>query len=147
MLGQAVKVKGYTAVSGMIVVVEQSSDQQAWSPVGAAAADTAGNCEVSVPGPPAFGSVWYRAEFTGYALNETLAGTAFSVEQAKAIIEGGETVGGGPAMVPQCYTDPVAISSVTNDAAVVLVVVIVLILIAVLAMRRRKPAEAKPKTK
>lgn len=78
-------------------------------------------------------------------MNETIAGTAFSVEQAKAFIENGETIGGGPAMVAQSYTDPVAISSVTNDAAVVLVIVIVLILIAVLAMRRRKPAAAKAK--
>jgi putative copper export protein len=144
-LGQAVAVKGYTAVAGMIVIVEQSSDQQTWTPVGAAAADTSGNYQVSVPGPPVFGSVWYRADFTGYAMNETIAGTSFSAEQAKAFIDAGETVGGGPAMVAQSYTDPVAISSVTNDAAVVLVIVIVLILIAVLAMRRRKPAVTKPK--
>jgi hypothetical protein len=78
-------------------------------------------------------------------MNETIAGTSFSAEQAKAFIDAGETVGGGPAMVAQSYTDPVAISSVTNDAAVVLVIVIVLILIAVLAMRRRKPAVTKPK--
>jgi hypothetical protein len=142
-LGQAVKVKGYTAVSGMIVVVEQSSDQQTWTPVGAAAADLSGNYEAAVPGPPAFGSVWYRADFTGYALNETLAGTSFSADQAKAYIDGGATVGDRQ-LVPESFTDPIAISSVTNDAAVVLVVVIVLILIAVLAMRRRKP-EVKPK--
>ena len=143
-LGQAVAVKGYTAVAGMIVIVEQSSDQQTWTPVGAAAADTSGNYQASVPGPPAFGSVWYRADFTGYALNETLAGTSFSAEQATAYIDGGATVG-DRRLVPESFTDPIAISSVTNDAAVVLVIVIVLILIAVLAMRRRKPAVAKPK--
>jgi hypothetical protein len=55
---------------------------------------------------------------------------------------------GSKTMVPESVTDPIAISSVTNDAAVVLVVVIVLIIIAVLAMRRRKPSPAatKPST-
>ena len=144
MFGQAVTVKGYTSVAGMIVIVEQSSDQQTWNPIGAVAADTSGNYQLAVPGPPAFGSVWYRADFTGYAMDAPVAGTTFSVEQAQAYIDAGETIGGA-AMVPQSYTDPVAISSVTNDAAVVLVIVIVLILIAVLAMRRRKPTTTKPK--
>ena len=140
-LGQSIKVQGYTAVAGMIVVIQQSTDQQTWNSVGATAADTSGNYAVSVPGPPAFGSVWYRANFTGYALNETYAGTSFSADQANAYINEGAVVG-GPRMVPESITDPIAISSVTNDAAVVLAVVIVLIVIAVVAMRRKKPETA-----
>jgi ABC-type transport system substrate-binding protein len=140
-LGQSVKVKGYTSVAGMIVVVQQSTDQQTWSSIGATAADTSGNYQVSVPGPPILGSVWYRANFTGYALNETYAGQSFSVDQANTYINEGAVVG-GPRMVPESITDPIAISSVTNDAAVVLAVVIVLIVIAVVAMRRRKPEAA-----
>jgi ABC-type transport system substrate-binding protein len=137
-LGQSVKVKGYTSVAGMIVIVQQSSDQQTWSPVSAAAADISGNYEVSVPGPPVLGSVWYRANFTGYALNETLAGTSFSADQANSYINEGASIG-NRRLVPESLTDPLAISSVTNDAAVVLAVVIVLIVIAVVAMRRKKP--------
>jgi hypothetical protein len=137
-LGQSVKVKGYTSVAGMIVVVQQSTNQQTWSSIGATAADTSGNYQVSVPGPPILGSVWYRANFTGYAVNQTYAGQSFSVDQANTYINEGAVVG-GPRMVPESITDPIAISSVTNDAAVVLAVVIVLIVIAVLAMRRRKP--------
>jgi len=140
-LGQSVKVEGYTAVAGMIVVVQQSTDQQTWNPVGAAAADAAGNYETSVPGPPVFGSVWYRANFTGYALNETLAGTSFSPDQANSYINEGASIG-DRRLVPESLTDPIAISSVTNDAAVVLAVVIVLIVIAVVAMRRKKPETA-----
>jgi ABC-type transport system substrate-binding protein len=140
-LGQSVKVKGYTSVAGMIVVIQESSDEQTWSSIGATAADTSGNYEVSVPGPPVFGSVWYRANFTGYALNETFTGTSFSVDQANAYINEGAVIG-GPRMVPESITDPIAISSVTNDAAVVLAVVIVLIVIAVVAMRRKKPETA-----
>jgi ABC-type transport system substrate-binding protein len=140
-LGQSIKVQGYTAVAGMIVVIQQSTDQQTWNSVGATAADTSGNYAVSVPGPSAFGSVWYRANFTGYALNETYAGTSFSADQANAYINEGAVVG-GPRMVPESITDPIAISSVTNDAAVVLAVVIVLIVIAVVAMRRKKPETA-----
>jgi ABC-type transport system substrate-binding protein len=138
-MAQAVRVKGATAVAGMIVVVQQSSDQQTWNPVAATAADTSGNYEVQVPGPPVFGSTWYRANFTGYALNETYAGKALSVDEANAYINEGITVGGGPRMVPESLTDPIAISSVTNDAAVVLVIVVVLIVIALAALRRRKP--------
>jgi ABC-type transport system substrate-binding protein len=141
MLGQAMKVKGYTSVAGMIVVIQQSSDQQSWTPVGAAAADAAGNYETSVPGPPVLGSVWYRANFTGYALNETFAGTSFGADQANSYINEGASIGDRQ-LVPESLTDPIAISSVTNDAAVVLAVVIVLVVIAVVAMRRRKPEAA-----
>ena len=143
-MGQAVRVKGATAIAGMIVVVQQSSDQQTWNPVAATAADTSGNYEVQVPGPSVFGSTWYRANFTGYALNETYAGKAFSVDQANGYINEGITIGGGPRMVPESLTDPIAISSVTNDAGIVLAVVIVLIVIALLAMRRRKPSARAP---
>ena len=144
-LAQAVRVKGYTAIAGMIVIVQESTDQQTWSPVAATAADTLGNYEVEVSGPPVFGSTWYRANFTGYALNETFAGKAFSVDQANSYINEGTTVGGGPRMVPESMTDPIAISSVTNDAAVVLVIVIVLVAIGLVALRRRKPAAPSPK--
>jgi len=140
-LGQSIKVQGSTSVAGMIVVVQQSTDRQTWNSVGAAAADDSGNYQVSVPGPPVFGSVWYRANFTGYALNATYAGTSFSADQANKYINEGAVIG-GPRMVPESVTDPIAISSVTNDAAVVLAVVIVLIVIAVVAMRRRKPQTA-----
>jgi ABC-type transport system substrate-binding protein len=140
-LGQSVKVEGYTAVAGMIVVIQQSTDQQTWNPVGATAADTSGNYAVSVPGPPGFGSAWYRANFTGYALNETFAGTSFSPDQANTYINEGASIGDQQS-VPESLTDPIAVSSVTNDAAVVLAVVIVLIVIAVVTMRRRKPEAA-----
>jgi ABC-type transport system substrate-binding protein len=135
------RVKGYTSVAGMIVVIEESTDQQNWQPVAAATADMSGAYEVSVPGPPAFGSAWYRADFTGYTMNETFAGQSLSVDQANAYIDEGQTAG-GTRLVPETVTDPIAISSVTNDAAVVLAVVIVLIVIAVVAMRRRKPEAA-----
>jgi ABC-type transport system substrate-binding protein len=141
------RVKGYTSVAGMIVEIQQSSDKESWTPVAAVSADMSGSYEVAVPGPPVFGSAWYRANFTGYAMNQTFAGQSFSVEQANAYINQGAAIGGSPdyRVVPPSLTDPIAVSSVTNDAAVVLVIVIVLILIAVLAMRRRKPAVAKPK--
>jgi hypothetical protein len=66
------------------------------------------------------------------------------VDQANAYVNEGQAIGGSPdyRVVPESLTDPIAISSVANDAAVVLVVVIVLIVIAVLAMRRRKPEAA-----
>ncbi len=137
-MGQSVRVKGYTSVAGMIVIIQQSSDRQAWKSIAAAAADTLGNYEVSVPGPPVFGSLWYRANLTGYALNETYAGKAFSVDQVNAYINEGLTVS-NKQLVPESLTDPIAISSVTNDAALVLVIV-VLIIIALVAMRRRKPS-------
>jgi peptide/nickel transport system substrate-binding protein len=145
-MGQSVTVKGYTSVAGMIVIVQESSDQQSWNPIVATVADSSGNYQTSVPGPPAFGTAYYRANFTGYALNETYQGQSFGVDQANSYIDEGVTTGGGPRMVPESVTDPIAISSVTNDAAVVLVVVIVLIVIAVVAMRRRKPPSPATKT-
>lgn len=133
------RVKGYAAVAGMIVFVQESPDQRTWDSVAATAADMSGNYEVSVPGPPIVGSAWYRANFTGYALNETYAGKVFSVDQANAYINEGLTVGDGR-LVPESITDPIAISSVRNDAAVVLVIAITLIVIVLVALRRRKPS-------
>jgi ABC-type transport system substrate-binding protein len=134
------RVKGYTSVAGMIVVIQESTDQQNWQPVGAGTADMSGNYDVSVPGP-LFGTAYYRANFTGYAMNETYAGKSFSVDQANAYINEGQSAGGGLRLVPPTLTDPIAISTVMNDAVGVLAIVVVLIVIAVLAMRRRKPPE------
>ena len=135
------KVKGYTSVAGMIVVIQESTDQQNWQPVGAGTADISGTYDVSVPGP-LFGSAYYRANFTGYAMNETFAGQSFSVDQANTYINEGQTVG-ARALVAPTMTDPIAISTVMNDAVAVLAIVVVLIVIAVVAMRRRKPEAAK----
>jgi len=74
-------------------------------------------------------------------MNETFAGMSLSVDQANAYINEGQTAGGAR-MVPETLTDPIAISSVTNDAGVVLAIVIVLIVIALVAMRRRRPQTA-----
>jgi hypothetical protein len=107
------------------------------------AADSSGNYQVSVPGPPVFGSTWYRANFTGYALNATeYGGQAISIDKVDWLIQNAST--GGRAMIPESMTDPIATSSVTNDAATVLAVVIVLIVIALAAMRRRKPSAPAP---
>ena len=143
-LGQPIRVQGATAVAGMVVVVQQSSDQQTWKSVAATAADSSGNYQVSVPGPPVFGSTWYRANFTGYALNATeYGGQAISTDKVDWLIQNA-SIGGGPRMIPESMTDPIAISSVTSDAGTVLAVVIVLIVIALVAMRRRKPSAPAP---
>jgi ABC-type transport system substrate-binding protein len=140
------RVRGYTSVAGMIVIVQQSIDRQTWKSVAAATADVSGNYEVAVPGPPAFGSAWYRTNFTGYVLNETYAGKAFSVDQANAYISKGMTVG-GRGLLSESLTDPIAISSVTNDTALVLVIVVALVVMALVALRRRKASTLSRTTK
>ncbi len=143
-LSLGTRVKGYTSVAGMVVVIQESSDKENWQPVGAGTADMSGTYDISVPGP-LFGSAYYRANFTGYAMNQTYAGKSFSVDQANAYINEGQTAGGGLRLVPPTLTDPIAISTVTNDAVGVLAIVVVLIVIAVVVMRRRKPPETATK--
>jgi hypothetical protein len=132
----AVTISGVTGVAHMLVVIDQSTDGKTWTPVTAAVADNSSKYQVSVPAPPAFGSVMYRANFTGYTVNDTLAVKPITPALVDQYINNGDAFPGTAAFAT--LTDPITVSSMTNDALVVLAIVIVIVVIGVLASRSRK---------
>ena len=137
LFGGSINVHGVGSASRMMVVIERSTDGNTWVPIAATVADNSSRYEVSVPGPPAFGSVYYRANFTGYTLNETLAQMPLTPELVNQYANTEAAFGAVPASV----TDPISVSSTTNDALVIVAVIIVIVVISALAARtRKKPA-------
>lgn len=67
-------------------------------------------------------------------MNDTLAAKPITPDLVNQYIKGGATFGA----VPQSMTDAITVSSMTNDALVVLAIVIVIVVIGVLASRSRK---------
>ena len=139
MLGQSVTVSGTSQISEEMVVIEQSTDGgNSWTPLAATVADNSSKYSVSVPGPPAFGTIWYAANFTGYAApNETIAMAPITPDLVNQLINNGE-VGGGKKLIAEKVSDPITVSSATNDALVVLVPVIIIVVVGALVMRTRK---------
>lgn len=137
MLGQAVTVTGTARLSHEMVVVEQSNDGgNSWTPVAATLADNSSRYSISVPGPPAFGTTMYAANFTGHALNNaTLTMVPLTPDLVNQYIDNGQ---GAAGPIPQKLSDPITVSSTTNDAMVVLVPIIIIVVVAALVMRSRK---------
>lgn len=136
LLGGGVTISGTTGVSHMLVVIQQSSDGTTWTPIAAAIADNSTKYAVSVPGPPAFSGVMYRANFTGYTVNETLAYEPITPDLVNQYINNGDAFPGTAQYTT--VTDPITVSSATNDALVVLAIIIVIAVIGALAYRRRR---------
>jgi len=136
LLGSGVTISGTTGVSHMLVVIQQSTDGKTWTPVTAAIADNSTKYSVSVPGPPVFGSVMYRANFTGYTVNDTLASKPITPDLVNQYINNGDAFPGTASYAS--VTDPITVSSATNDALVVLAVIIVIVVIAALVARTRR---------
>jgi ABC-type transport system substrate-binding protein len=141
MLGQAVTVTGTARLASEMVVIEQSTDSgNTWTPVAATLADNSSRYSISVPGPPAFGTIWYAANFTGHALtNDTLMMTPLTPALVDQYIGNGQSAAGP---IPMKLSDPITVSSTTNDAMVVLVPIIIIVVVAALVMRSRKKKKA-----
>jgi ABC-type transport system substrate-binding protein len=143
MLGQSVTVSGTSQVSNEMVVIEQSTDGgSTWNPIAAALSDNSSRYSVSVPGPPVFGTVWYAANFTGAQIdNETLAMAPLTPELVNQYIDNGQ-VAGGNSLIASKLSDPITVSSATNDALAVLVPIIIIVVVGALVMRTRKKKTA-----
>lgn len=139
MLGQSITVSGTSQISGEYVIIEQSTDGgTTWNPIAAAVADNSSKYSVPVAGPPVFGTVWYAANFTGYsAPNETIAMAPITPALVNSYINTG-TIAGGKQLIAQKLSDPITVSSTSNDALVVLVPIIIIVVIGALVMRTRK---------
>jgi hypothetical protein len=143
LLGMSATLTGTTTFGRELIVIQQSRDGgKTWQAVAAGASSNDGKYSILVPGPPAFGSTMYRANFTGYGLNETLATKPLTVDLANQYINNKATVNGGSGfngpLVPPVLTDPITVSSMTNDAVVVSTPLIFIALVGALLARRRR---------
>ncbi len=145
MLGSgSITINGLAAVANQMIIIQQSTDGgHAWTNVAAAVSDSSSKYQVSVQAPPPFGTVWYRANFTGYLLNSTMAETAMqgiTPDQVNEYISTGQYF--ERQMLPASMTDAIAVSSLTTDATIVGAIVVVLVVLVGAAawLSRRKRA-------
>ena len=138
MLGQSITVSGTSQIANEYVVIEQSTDNSTWNPVAAAISDNSSKYSVAVPGPPVFGTVYYAANFTGYAApNQTIAMAPITPDQVNTYINSG-AIAGGKKLIAEKLSTSITVSSTTNDALVVLVPIIIIVVVGALVMRTRK---------
>jgi ABC-type transport system substrate-binding protein len=140
MFGGSVVITGTSGrVADEMVVIDQSTDGgTTWSPIAAAVTGNDTKYQLTIAGPPAFGTVMYRANFTGYVLAPENATKPITPDLVNQYINTGQYFGGRP-LLPQLVTEPITASSAANDSMVVGVIVIVIIaIVAAFVWRSRK---------
>ena len=143
----------------MLVMVQQSTDGgNTWTDFTPALTDNSSNYQVSAPAPPAFGTIWYRANFTGIVPTTNIEagiqnGTiTLNETEYQAIVSNSTNwldghVAWTPSSAQPQITNPIAVSSATTDATVVALPILIIIAIvgATLWMRKRKSGASKKK--
>jgi ABC-type transport system substrate-binding protein len=142
MFGGSVVITGTSGrVADEMVIIDQSTDGgTTWSPVAAAVTGNDTKYQVSnVPGPSAFGSVMYRANFTGYVLAPENATKPITPELVNEYINTGQYF--ERQLLPQLVTEPITASSQLPIVvgAIVVVIIAIAAIAFVLRSRRKKP--------
>jgi ABC-type transport system substrate-binding protein len=136
-----VTINGAGRVADEMIIVQQSTDGKTWTNAAAAVSGNDTRYSVSAAAPPAFGTVWYRANFTGYVVNQTLASRPITPDLVNQYIQTKQYL--ERRLLPVSVTDPIAVSSTTNDALAILAVVVIVVLAIVLVSRTRKKSTPK----
>ena len=160
MLGSgSVTISGTGPVADMLVMVQQSTDGgNTWTDFAPLLTDNSSKYQTAAPAPPAFGTVWYRANFTGIVpTTDIVAGIQNgtvkldemeyqTLSTTKADWLNGRVLWLPTPTQPQ-VTDPIAVSSSSTDATVVAVPIVIIIAIVGVAlwMRSRKKKSGTPK--
>jgi ABC-type transport system substrate-binding protein len=142
MFGGSVVITGTSGrVADEMVIIDQSTDGgTTWSPVAAAVTGNDTKYQVSnVPGPSAFGSVMYRANFTGYVLAPENATKPITPDLVNEYINTGQYL--ERQLLPQLVTEPITASSQLPIivGAIVVVIIAIVAIAFVLRSRRKKP--------
>jgi ABC-type transport system substrate-binding protein len=150
MLGTgSVTITGRAPVANVLVMIQQSADGgNTWTNFAPTISDNASNYQLAAPAPPAFGTTWYRANFTGIVpdlpfVQAIQNGTMkLDIDQFQALTSNKTDWLNHRQLLPQTMTDPIAVSSTSTDAMVLGVVIIVIIALvgAVVWRSRKKPA-------
>ncbi len=138
----SVDISGTSPVAHMLIIIQESTDGTTWSNVAGAISANDSSYYAPAPPPPPFGTEWYRANFTGYVLNDTAAMTALgngiTVDQITMFITTRNSLLGRRQMLPQTLTAPITVSSVSTDATVAWVFGVIAVLAFAFYMRRRR---------
>ena len=156
MLGSgSVTISGTGPVANMLIMVQQSTDGgNTWTDFAPVLADNSSNYQVSAPAPPAFGTVWYQANFTGIVPTTSIVQgiqngtiTLNMMEYQNIVSNSTNWLNGRVLWTPPPgqtqwaqTTTPISISSASTDATVVAVPIVIIIAIVGVAlwMRSRK---------
>ena len=163
MLGSgSVTITGTGPAADMLVMVQQSTDGgNTWTDFTPTLTDNSSNYQVSAPAPPAFGTVWYRANFTGIVPTPGIVrgiqnGTiTLNEAEYQTIVSSSSNWLGGRILwsVPPGQTEwvnpttPISVSSASTDTTVVAVPIVIIIAIVGVALwlRSRKKKTSTPK--
>lgn len=140
MLGSgSIAINGVGRTAHEMLIVQQSTDGgTTWTDFAAAVTANDTKYEISAPAPPAFGTVWYRTNFTGYVLNDTLSMQPITPDLVNQYINTEQYFGGRP-LLPGLVTDPISVSSSSNDMMVVgVIIVVILAVVGAVVWRTRK---------
>jgi ABC-type transport system substrate-binding protein len=153
MLGSgSITISGTGPVADMLTMVQQSTDGgNTWTDFAPALTDNSSNYQVSAPAPPAFGTVWYRANFTGIVPTTGIVqsiqnGTiTLNMMEYQSIVSNSTNwlnhrVLWLPLPGQTQTTSPISVSSASTDATVVGVPIVIIIVIVAVALwlRSRK---------
>jgi ABC-type transport system substrate-binding protein len=160
MLGSgSVTISGTGPAADMLVMVQQSTDGgNTWNDFAPVLTTNSSTYQTTAPAPPAFGTVWYRANFTGIVPTPNIVegiqnGTVTLNEMEYQQLTSNSTnwLNGRVLWIPPPgqtqTTNPIAVSSASTDAMVVGVPIVIIIAIVGVAlwMRSRKKKSTTPK--
>lgn len=160
MLGSgSVTISGTGPVADMLVMVQQSTDGgNTWTDFAPLLTDNSSMYQTTAPAPPAFGTVWYRANFTGIVPTPAIAAsiqnrttTLNEMEFQQLTSNSTNWLNGRVLWAPppgqSQTTDPIAVSSASTDAMVVGIPIVLIIAIVGVAVwmrsRKKKSSTAK----
>jgi ABC-type transport system substrate-binding protein len=160
MLGSgSVTISGTGPVANMLVMVQQSTDGgNTWTDFTPVLTTNSSTYQTTAPAPPAFGTVWYRANFTGIVPTPDIVAqiqngtiTLNEMEYQQLTSNSTNWLNGRVLWVPppsqSQTTNPIAVSSASTDAMVVGVPIVIIIAIVGVALwmrsRKKKSTTAK----
>jgi ABC-type transport system substrate-binding protein len=138
----SVDISGNAPVAHMMITIQESSDGTTWHDVAGAISANDSSYYASVPAPPPFSTAWYRANFTGYVLNDRAAmaalGNGITLDQIQTYIATQGSLLDHRQMIPQTVTAPIAVSSASSDATVAGALCLIIVVAVGLYVRNRR---------
>jgi ABC-type transport system substrate-binding protein len=138
----SIAIKGTAPVAHMMIILQQSADGISWKDYTGVVSANDSSYSVSVAVPPPFGTEWYRANFTGYVLNDTMAMIALAngitPSQINLYIKTQTGILDKRQLLPESVTPTVAISSTYLDTILMVILALMFIGFSISIVKHRK---------
>lgn len=135
-------IKGTAPVAHMMIIIQQSTDGISWKDYAGVVSANDSSYSVSVPVPSPFGTEWYRANFTGYVLNDTMAMIALAngitPSQINVYVKTQNGILDKRQLLPESVTPTIDISSIATDAILIGALVLMFIGFCISIVKHRK---------